>query len=79
MKGPVPMGSALISTAVQAHSGGMSNTRKARAAVAAGCSSSLPSTSRSTPGPGLAVSVCARNRPMATSAQGLAEAPSSVT
>ncbi|MNT74703.1 hypothetical protein D3C72_2135460 [compost metagenome] len=26
MKGPVPMGSALISTAVQAHSGGIENT-----------------------------------------------------
>ncbi len=46
MKGPVPMGRALSSTAVHAQTGGMENTPKASRAVTAGCTSSLAATTR---------------------------------
>src|SRR5690606_11214249 len=76
MNGPVPMGSALISTAHHAHMAGIGKTRKARMAVTAGCNSSLPATSRPTPPPAPPGWAWARNRPMVTSAQGLADAAS---
>src|SRR6516225_8686 len=72
MNGPVPVGSALISTAVFAQTGGRSVIVKTSRAVIAGCASSLSATRRPiTPGSKAALR-SARNKPRATRAHGVA-------